>query len=420
MEETGQDTPKTEQKAIFSENISEADNEIIGTPYTAKSIVLAKVKGYPPWPAMVLDYNLLPENIKTKKPKTVKQTKNLKAVSVLPVRFFSDDTYIWIKDSDIKPLTQEQITEYLEKEGKRKRRDNLLKFAYELANSPPDMELFIKWGSKGEPEFVPEPEPEKEEEVEEPVTKKQKVKAKPGPKPKPKPKPKAEPKARGKLGPKSGSKVTTKVAEVEEKKGRSGSKSASTKSAAVKAAPVKKVVKVEADPYDGYDSDWGLNEAGDKEDNVYQNSKQQKEFETQFPNAAEINEEFKENSIQIHKIRDKLCNLFLIEETVKESDISKELKKLKSLNPPSSLIKSTQLNKLLIAVLRRPVEKFEYNTIRKDISGLLGKWFELEIRPNDSEELRTPETSGSGLVSRNSEAPEIKDETNTEIVSNGA
>lgn len=38
--------------------------------YQPTSIVLAKVKGYPAWPAMVLDESLLPEHISNKKPKS--------------------------------------------------------------------------------------------------------------------------------------------------------------------------------------------------------------------------------------------------------------------------------------------------------------------------------------------------------------
>ncbi|EGV66657.1 hypothetical protein CANTEDRAFT_112378, partial [Yamadazyma tenuis ATCC 10573] len=59
--------------------------------FSPTSIVLAKVKGYPPWPAMVLDEMILPDHILARRPKTVKlppKRKNQGPVLILPVRFF--------------------------------------------------------------------------------------------------------------------------------------------------------------------------------------------------------------------------------------------------------------------------------------------------------------------------------------------
>ncbi|RCK65573.1 ISWI one complex protein 4 [Candida viswanathii] len=172
------------------------------------TIVLAKVKGYPPWPAMVLDETLLPAHILSKQPKSKTPTSaNPNTVKkVVPVRFFSDDTYIWINTNDMKELSKEDISKYISSSAQKRRKDNLLEQAYELANDPPDMQQFILYGSKGVP---PEPETtsEDDEVLSIPAKKKQKQqqqkqaaspkkkKESPKPKPKatPKPKPKPEP-----------------------------------------------------------------------------------------------------------------------------------------------------------------------------------------------------------------------------------
>lgn len=113
------------------------------------TLVLAKVKGYSAWPAMVLEETILPENIKRKKPK--KSTKR-KLTRFMPVRFFSDDTYIWMNELDLKLLTPELIAEYFEVASRKRRRDTLLEKAYQLALDPPNMEVFASLGSKEEDE----------------------------------------------------------------------------------------------------------------------------------------------------------------------------------------------------------------------------------------------------------------------------
>ena len=101
--------------------------------YQPTSIVLAKVKGYPAWPAMVLDESLLPEHISNK---TKIENQSLqhqfhlplhnsiekKPSIIVPVRFFSDDTYIWINTNDLKPLTKQMIQDYFSTSSKKKNR----------------------------------------------------------------------------------------------------------------------------------------------------------------------------------------------------------------------------------------------------------------------------------------------------------
>lgn len=101
--------------------------------YQPTSIVLAKVKGYPAWPAMVLDESLLPEHISNKKPKsktnpptsisspTPQSPSKKKPSIIVPVRFFSDDTYIWINTNDLKPLTKQMIQDYFSTSSKKEK-----------------------------------------------------------------------------------------------------------------------------------------------------------------------------------------------------------------------------------------------------------------------------------------------------------
>ena len=99
------------------------------------TVVLAKVKGYPAWPAMVLEESKLPDHILSKKPKTKsssslttpssRKKKSTIPAHILPVRFFSDDTYIWINTHDIKLLTKDAIQNFFTDSNKKRRRDNL-------------------------------------------------------------------------------------------------------------------------------------------------------------------------------------------------------------------------------------------------------------------------------------------------------
>ena len=186
--------------------------------YQPTNIVLAKVKGYPAWPAMVLEESLLPPHILSKQPKSSKSTTTSTTTTtttvkkIVPVRFFSDDTYIWININDIKPLTKEDIQNYFKKSNLKRKIDLLLNTAYELANDPPDMEQFIKYGSKGVPEESSEddevlsiPAKKKQKQAQSPKKKtkdnkikKEPIKSKPKPKSKAKPKAKPEPKPKPK------------------------------------------------------------------------------------------------------------------------------------------------------------------------------------------------------------------------------
>lgn len=351
-------------------------------PYTPKSIVLAKVKGYPPWPAMILEETMLPENILSKKPKSVKQPpkrKLSKPISILPVRFFSDDTYIWIKSNEVKTLNHEMINLFLQNDKKRK--DNLLQTAYELANDPPDMELFIKWGSKGEPVEVPyvpedeeleeeeeaeeieeeelEEEEEEEDDYEEPSRKKQKKNTK-------------QPKSKKKTTKKQPAKKETKS------------------TVTPKSKPV--------DPREeGYDSDWGLDGVKhynyDEGNYIFDKEKDQIKFETEFPSAASLSDSLTKYHNQFDKL-DILLTDQLLSDSINEAEILQNLKKLDGLTLPKSVYTKSKALKSLILTLRRPSERFPYPKIKKEVKKLVRKWSDLDIEENTIEDLEMVEENG--------------------------
>ncbi|QPG77040.1 hypothetical protein FOA43_004437 [Brettanomyces nanus] len=163
-------------------------------------LVLTKIKGFPEWPTRIVDFSLLPEHIQQLKPKSVSSVsrrgkKHVKKSDdhgeLVCVKFYGDDEWIWCSTNDMKPLSYEQIDEYLVKKGeipdkdgsyvaKKSNKNIRLTAAYKLANNKElSVEDFAKYGSQGklaeeEPAEPAEPadeleEPEEPEESEESV-----------------------------------------------------------------------------------------------------------------------------------------------------------------------------------------------------------------------------------------------------------
>lgn len=182
--------------------------------YQPTDIILAKVKGYPAWPAMIVPNELIPETVLRNRSRNQSKTTNGKAAdndaksneedesvndqldegetfsdgdcdkyitysnvlkfrkfddlkSQYCVKFFCDDSYIWLKPLDMKPLTTQQCTEWLSSSKKKNKR---LIPAYEMAckgSDGIDVWEFIEYGSAGKPdeeEYVQEYEEDDEEE----------------------------------------------------------------------------------------------------------------------------------------------------------------------------------------------------------------------------------------------------------------
>lgn len=375
---------KTLQETQTQEN--QSNDEI---PFVPKSIVLAKVKGYPPWPAMVLEESLLPENILTKKPKSVKQPskkKLRKPIFILPVRFFSDDTYIWIKSNEVKPLSHEMISQFLLNDKKRK--DNLLQTAYELANDPPDMELFIKWGSKGEPVEPPYVEQEEEEEEEEEVDDEMDLEEEE----------EEEEEEEGEIV-EDEDEEEEDYEEPSRKKQKKNTKTAKNAKSSSKKQPAKKSSKVKPAPKvdpreEGYDSDWGLNEAHgyNKEEGnyIFDNEQDQIKFEDDFPSAASLSDKLAKYHNQFDKLDLTLTDQ-LLSDSINESEILQNLKKLDTLKLPKAVYIKSKVLKTLILTLRRPSEIFPHPRIRKEVRKIVHKWADLDIEENTLEDMEAAE-----------------------------
>lgn len=359
--------------APHNNDVSELQKSLNLEPRT---IVLAKVKGYRPWPAMVLQESILPENIQKMKPKSVRLAKKPKTpVIIVPVRFFSDDTYIWIKSCDLKVLPSAEIEQFLAKRANSKKHDLLID-AYKLAKDPPDMLEFNYWGSLGVPQF-----PSEEDEP-----------------------------------PQKKLKLSIKL--------KNPKKKASTPPATKKKNGVKEVINYaeysEEDSTDddlslGFDSDWGLEEDQTDYENgnfIFEDKKEQEEFELSFPKAADLNDTtiyFHDKFDDIHM---KVAPLLLLDEG-DEGKVLTELKRLGKLvalaeTPLVLFTKSTLFRTLLLSV-HKPPEHFPHKNVRAAIVQIF-KSIDLEACEITLEDLVVPDSTRDATPA---EAEEIDEAANS-------
>lgn len=323
------------------------------------AIVLAKVKGYPAWPAMVLQDDLLPDNIQQLKPKSVKQTKKGPPIVAVPVRFFADNTYIWIKSVDLKPLDKDAIAAFLHK---RSRKTDPLVQAYTLAQDPPDMAEFIRWGSQGPPSELPESADDDDE-------------------------PPQPPKKKLKL------KFSTKKNDKSGTKSKTSTKSRSKATPKPKAAPKPQATEDDGDGFADYaefekeldqedsssDSDWGLDDEPydyDEGDYVFEDKDEQKRFVYDFPSAAGLAKTLQYYTKHLASIHRQISPGLLAADFSEKQVVNevREVAKLLSRNelPPVVLTRS-RLFRTLLLVLHKPKEKFPLRAVRGAIQDLMGK-----------------------------------------------
>ncbi|KAK9472496.1 uncharacterized protein V1510DRAFT_394441 [Dipodascopsis tothii] len=136
--------------------------------FTPGTIVTAKLKGFPPWPAMILTEEFLPANILKMKPigggrrrkNAPEETKDdaPEEVSAWPVRFFNDDNYMWATRSELKLLPKATAESFVS--SSKAKKDKALIQAYKIAADPPDMkaadEMDVDEPEKDEPEYEEE------------------------------------------------------------------------------------------------------------------------------------------------------------------------------------------------------------------------------------------------------------------------
>ncbi|KAK9323541.1 hypothetical protein V1517DRAFT_289138 [Lipomyces orientalis] len=190
--------PEPEERAGKKKSRAKSVSTPTKASYLPGAVVLAKLKGFPPWPAMVILADaFLPPHILKLKPKASTGTPGSarikrKGLSVeeddaslptsFPVRFFNDDNYMWASRSDLKPLSREQAQKYIDAvSSKPSKKDKSLVAAYKIAIDPPTLEEFAKGSSVHASEEEQEEDvemEEAEEEVPEKKSKKRKSSAK--------------------------------------------------------------------------------------------------------------------------------------------------------------------------------------------------------------------------------------------------
>ncbi|CEH14511.1 HEPATOMA-DERIVED GROWTH FACTOR-RELATED [Ceraceosorus bombacis] len=93
--------------------------------FNAGDVVMAKVKGYPPWPGIVVDEKNVPTSVNKQKP----------GKGVYTVRFFPQADYNWFKGYEMNHLTPKEIKAFLD-EPSRAKAD--LRQAFLIAQDPSD------------------------------------------------------------------------------------------------------------------------------------------------------------------------------------------------------------------------------------------------------------------------------------------
>lgn len=312
-----------------------------------RRIVLAKVKGYRAWPGMVLDEALLPENIQALKPKTLKLAKKLKKpVIIIPVRFFYDDTYIWMKSCDVSPLNSEAIEIYLAKKTNAKK--DTLTDAYKLAKDPPDMLDFITWGSTGRPP-TPEPGAEDAEATDsdisgEPQRKKLKLKFK----------------IKRKQVAKKASNTTVHANMVKDSSNEPNE-------------------DFEEDA-EGFDSDWGLDEGKfdfQSGDYIFDDEEEQKAYFSKFPTASELAANLSVYQSRFAGLHFLVSPQLMLEEEGDEKKVMAELRKVEKLvglaDTPLIAFRKSPLYRVLLLTVHKPAEVSKSETVRMYIGKIFGK-----------------------------------------------
>ncbi|KAH8995192.1 hypothetical protein EDB86DRAFT_3064543 [Lactarius hatsudake] len=102
---------------------SKSDKE---TTYEFRDIVLAKVRGYPPWPGMVVDPQAVSKEVLRERPQNKKS-------SFYCVRFFPKGDHAWLVSKDISRLKTHEIEAFINEPSKR---SGELLDGYKVALSP--------------------------------------------------------------------------------------------------------------------------------------------------------------------------------------------------------------------------------------------------------------------------------------------
>ncbi|KAI6021522.1 hypothetical protein BKA83DRAFT_162261 [Pisolithus microcarpus] len=89
-----------------------AKNQEPEATYTERDIVLAKVRGFPPWPGMVVNPDSVPPSVSKERPTGKKAT-------FYCVRFFPAGDFAWLVAKDISKLKEHEIQAYISEPHKK-------------------------------------------------------------------------------------------------------------------------------------------------------------------------------------------------------------------------------------------------------------------------------------------------------------
>ncbi|ODN73165.1 hypothetical protein L202_07730 [Cryptococcus amylolentus CBS 6039] len=121
-------------------------------------IVLARLRGYPPWPARIADPETLPRNVLKQRPG--------KSPAIFCTQFFPAGDFAWLASKDIKPLPSSDITSFLSQSHRKSA--GALRVAYSTAQDPSEwdeQQEAARRQEEAEEEEVDELEDEEEEKV---------------------------------------------------------------------------------------------------------------------------------------------------------------------------------------------------------------------------------------------------------------
>lgn len=383
----------TQEPAVSTSELSQVEDYGDFPPGT---IVLAKLKSFPPWPAIVIPYESIPEKIQASKPKNPgrvqsrgkRKSQGKNSVQepqdsrLWCVRFLRDDTFMWATSKDISLLTTEQIEEFL----KSKKAKKVIKSAYEMALNPPDVEEFIIYGSDGKPmdidneaddadfqegEYSGEDEDEDDDdgsvdEIEDDIDLEIDT-------------PSKKTSSRKSTSPTKRKKATparkTKRAKVETKK--------TPKKGKAKGKGKKKVDEYEEDaPEEEEDLDTSSDEDWDVEVDVTEEP-----VCTTYPDPKVIAASIKKRAPMLKKARFQLQKTLLSSQEI-PNDLSTAVSTLDTLEKLEdvqlSLVNKSGLHKVLFTILKRPDLETRDKKLRKRVSNLVKNWYHMEIEPQQN------------------------------------
>ncbi|KGK37836.1 hypothetical protein JL09_g3012, partial [Pichia kudriavzevii] len=119
--------------------------------FEPKQLVLAKIKGFPDWPAIIVPIESIPAKLSSSR---YQRQIDAYLKNDVCVKFYFDDQYSWTKLTNLKPLSLDMVEAFLLQDhgGRRKKR---IVEAFEKVKEVP-VDEFLKWGSWGEPKPVVE------------------------------------------------------------------------------------------------------------------------------------------------------------------------------------------------------------------------------------------------------------------------